>query len=241
MATNTMLRLLMNPVFCCVYICLIGLPSSAFFSSSWVSPAKSSAVTEQNSRFLRQYSVPTSVTTEQQNTPAQAQSLTQKEYLIAVRNRLYAVEEQIWLHEYATARPGASKIEPFSEAKYDALLRARGELLEEYPVTKLYTDLMDAQQRNLTYAAMYLERLISNFNRQLPLSMDHINSIAVLSHSGQVANLMRGQGAVYHRLLPSTVLADRGIKRQFQHPAFSNQGRYLAMAEMHFRDTTVRI
>ena len=48
-------------------------------------------------------------------------------------------------------------------------------------------------QRNLTYAAMYLERLIGNFNRQMPVSMDHINQIAVLSFSGQVVNLLRGQ------------------------------------------------
>eukprot|EP01035_Chromulina_nebulosa_P039137 gene39137-52889_t len=100
--------------------------------------------------------------------------LTQKEYLIAIRNRLFTVEEQIWLHEYAVARgstksavpppsssssppPAASasaakKIEPLSEAKYAALLRARGELLEEYPLTKLHTDLYDAQKNNLTYA-----------------------------------------------------------------------------------------
>ena len=33
------------------------------------------------------------------------------------------------------------------------------------------------------------------------MPMDHINVVVVLSHSGQVANLMRGQGAVYHRLV----------------------------------------
>jgi hypothetical protein len=134
-------------------------------------------------------------------TPSQGASgkaLTQKEYLIAVRNRLFAVEEQIWLHEYAISRPDVSKVQPLSESKYDTLLRARGELLEEYPVTKLYTDLLDAQQRNLTYAAMYLERLISNFNRQMPMSMDHINQIASLSFSGQVVNLMRGQVSTYN-------------------------------------------
>ena len=133
--------------------------------------------------------------------------LTQKEYYIAVRNRLFAVEEQIWLHEYATARPEYTNltVASYSDKKYDSLLRARGELMEEYPLTKLYTDLGDAQQRNLTYAAMYLERLISGFQRQMPMSMDHINEIVVLSHSGQVANLMRGQGAAYHRLLPSSV------------------------------------
>jgi hypothetical protein len=169
--------------------------------------------------------------------PASGQTLTQKEYLIAVRNRLFAVEEQIWLHDYAVARPDVAKIEPYSEAKYNELLRVRGELLEEYPVTKLYTDLRDAQQRNLTYAAMYLERLITNFNRQMPISMEHINQIAVLSFSGQVVNLMRGQGAVHHRLLPSNVLTERGIKRQFQHPSFSNKGQYVAFAEMHFKET----
>ena len=82
------------------------------------------------------------------------EKLTQKEYLIAVRNRLFAVEEQIWLHEYALARPQQDKILPFSQAKYDKLLRARGDLMDEYPVTRLYTDLRDAQQRNMTYAAM---------------------------------------------------------------------------------------
>lgn len=83
-----------------------------------------------------------------------AEKLTQKEYLIAVRNRLFAVEEQIWLHEYATARPGQNKVLPFSEKKYNTLIRARGELMDEYPVVRLYTDLRDAQQRNMTYAAM---------------------------------------------------------------------------------------
>ena len=103
---------------------------------------------------------------------------------------------------------------PYSEKKYDSLLRARGELMEEYPLTKLYTDLQDAQQRNLTYAAMYLGRLISTFQRQMPLSMDHINEVVVLSHSGQVANLMRGQGSAYHRLLPGNVQSDRTLMRQ---------------------------
>ena len=121
------------------------------------------------------------------------QILTQKEYLIAVRNRLFAVEEQIWLHEYASSRPETAKIPPLSQSKYNELLRARGELLDEYPATTLYADLLDAQQRNMTYASIYLDRLINNFNRQMPMSMEHINQIAVLSFSGQVVNLMRGQ------------------------------------------------
>jgi len=52
---------------------------------------------------------------------------------------------------------------------------------------------------------------------------------------------MRGQGAVYHRLLPSSVLPEKGIKRQFQQPAFSNNGRFLAMAEMQFKDNGVAV
>ena len=96
--------------------------------------------------------------TEQQQVGA-VEKLTQKEYLIAVRNRLFAVEEQIWLHEYAIARPQQDKIQPFSDTKYDALLRARLELMDEYPVVKLYSDLRDAQLRNMTYAAMYVSLL----------------------------------------------------------------------------------
>jgi len=91
---------------------------------------------------------------EETETKSGEKQLTQKEYLIAVRNRLFAVEEQIWLHEYASARPQQDKVAPFSDAKYDALLRARGDLMDEYPATKLYTDLREAQQRNMTYAAM---------------------------------------------------------------------------------------
>lgn len=188
--------------------------------------------------------------------------LTQKEYLIAIRNRLFTVEEQIWLHEYATARTNKvaipklkggpantaappsptsgdanskKSIEPLSESKYDELLRARGELLDEYPLTKLYTDLYDAQKNNLTYAAIYLDRLINNYNRQLPIPLEHVNQIAVLSFSGQVMNLMRGQGALYHHLLPANVLTEPGVKRQFQHPAFSTTGKYVAFAELHFK------
>jgi hypothetical protein len=163
-------------------------------------------------------------------------NLTQKEYLIAIRNRLYAVQEHIWLHEYSTSRPSTSKLEPLSENKYNELLRARGELMDEYPLTKLYTDLYDAQKNNLTYAAIYLERLITNFNRQLPMPMQHINQIAVLSFSGQVINLMRGQGAVYHRLLPTTTLLEAGVKRQFQHACFSTNGNYIAFSELHFKE-----
>lgn len=81
--------------------------------------------------------------------------------------------------------------------------------------------------------------MITNFQRQVPLSLNHVNQIAVLSFSGQVVNLMRGQGAVYHRLLPANILSEKGVKRQFQHPSFSNNGKYVAFIEMHFRDTGI--
>ena len=57
-----------------------------------------------------------------------APSLTQKDYLISVRNRLFAVEEQIWLHEYAIARPGLTNVpvQPLKESKYEELLEVRG-------------------------------------------------------------------------------------------------------------------
>jgi hypothetical protein len=62
----------------------------------------------------------------------------------------------------------------------------RDDLLAEYPVTKLHTDLKEAQERNMTYAAMYIERLINTFDRQLPVSLQHINQIAVVSYPGEV-------------------------------------------------------
>jgi hypothetical protein len=163
------------------------------------------------------------------------EKLTQKEYLVAVRNRLFAVEEQIWLHEYAKSRT-APKVEPLSDLKYNELLRARGELMQEYPLTQLYTDLADAQDRNMTFAAQYLDKAITSWSRQMPVPMDHVNQIAVLSSAGQVINLMRGQGAVYQRLIASNVMMDTTVKRQFQHPTFSPSGKYVSFAEMHFKD-----
>jgi hypothetical protein len=164
-----------------------------------------------------------------------ATGLTQKDYLVALRNRLFAIEEQIWLHEYASSKPGG-KIAPLSAGKYEDFIQVRNQILDEYPLTKLYMDMTDAQNRNMSYAAMYIDRLVNNFNRQVPLSMNHVNQIAVLSFSGQVVNLMRGQGSVYQRLLPSSILSDKGIKRQFQHPAFSHGGKFVAFAEMHFKE-----
>jgi hypothetical protein len=189
-------------------------------------------------RSFRSRASGSSISSTVEETPA-AEGLTQKEYMIAVRNRLFAVEEQIWLHEHALARGDATEVQPLSESKYDELLTVRGRLLDEYPLTRLHLDLRDAHQQNLTYAGIYLERLISQFERQIPLSMEHTNQIAVLSYSGQVVNLMRGQGAASHRLLPSNVLMDRGVKRQFQHPAFSNNGQFVALAEMHFKDSGI--
>ena len=184
------------------------------------------------------------------NNPSSSTSsapLMQKDYLIALRNRLFSIEEQIWLHEYASSRPSAggggsssnsnpSKIAPLSPSKYVELVQLRNQILDEYPLTKLYIDLTDAQNRNLTYAAMFLTRLVASFTRQIPLSLNHVNQIAVLSFSGQVVNLMRGQGSVYQRLLPSSIITDKAVKRQFQHPAFSSNGNYVAFAEMHFKE-----
>ena len=138
----------------------------------------------------------TATVDERSPSPSPTTSLTQKDYLIALRNRLFSVEEQLWLHEYAVSHP-AGKVSPLSQSKYEELLVARNQILDEYPLTRLYVDMTDAQNRNLTYAAMFLDRLIGNFNRQIPLSMNHVNQIVVLSFSGQVVNLMRGQGSVY--------------------------------------------
>lgn len=212
---------------------LAALVCVASFHHKWLSARSQTRVkSNQISRSIV-YSTTSSSTTEN------ATKLTQKEYLIAIRNRLFAINEMIWLHEYAMLRPGVSKIEPLSVAKYNELQIARGELLDEYPTTKLYNDLKDAQSKNLTYAAIYIDRMINNFNRQIPIPLLHVNQIAVLSFSGQVINLMRGQGAVYHRLLPSNILTERGVKRQFQHPSFSNMGKYVAFIEMHFKETTI--
>ena len=100
------------------------------------------------------------------------------------------------MHEYAQTRMGESSLKPLTKEVYNKLINARGELLAEYPVTQLLSDLQEAKAQNLTYASLYIERLLDNFKRQIPISMDHVNQIAVLSSSGQVINLMKGNGAV---------------------------------------------
>ena len=50
---------------------------------------------------------------------------------------------------------------------------------------------------------------------------------------------MRGQGALFHRLLPSNIVVQRGVKRQFQHPSFSSDAKYVCFSEIHFRDAEI--
>lgn len=70
-------------------------------------------------------------------------------------------------------------------------MEVKNDILNEYPLTKLHTDLYLAEKNNLTYASNYINSMISNVNRQLPLSMNHVNQIAIVSFSGQIINLMR--------------------------------------------------
>jgi hypothetical protein len=72
--------------------------------------------------------------------------LTQREYYVALRNKLFSIEEQLWLHEYAVSHRGstgssgsasAQPIAPLSDAKLSKFLAARNELLQELPTTKL--------------------------------------------------------------------------------------------------------
>jgi hypothetical protein len=132
------------------------------------------------SRYLHAAVKGKQVPTKEQAPPEallQAKPLTQKEYLIAIRNRLFLVEEQIWLHEYASSRRSPN-IEPLTPSAFEELKLKRQQLLAEYPLTQLQEDLRDAQGRNMTYAAMYLERLSNSFRRQLPVRLDHVNQIA---------------------------------------------------------------
>jgi len=111
--------------------------------------------------------------------------LTQKDYLISLRNRLFLIEESIWLYEYCRMQD-SPKVEPVSKEVYDKLIAARGELFREYPLTRLMTDLLDAKENSMSYAETSLERMITDFSRKLPATLDHVNQIAVLSFSGQV-------------------------------------------------------
>lgn len=112
--------------------------------------------------------------------------LTQKDYLISLRNRLFLIEESIWLYEYCRMQE-SPKVEPVSKEVYERLIAARGELFREYPLTRLMTDLLDAKENSMSYAETALERMITDFSRKLPATLDHVNQIAVLSFSGQVS------------------------------------------------------
>lgn len=120
-----------------------------------------------------------------------AKTLTQKEYFIAVRNRLFAVEEQIWIHDYLEAHKDV-KLKNISKEKLGDFQAARADLLREYPLSVLYSDLKAAlkQGDKFSYAALYIERLIENVRRVIPIPLDHVNQIAVISSSAQVSKIL---------------------------------------------------
>jgi hypothetical protein len=103
--------------------------------------------------------------------------LTRKDYLTALRNKLYVVDEQLWMQEYTKSRSGGA-VQPLPSTQSQKLLAIRKGLVDEHPITKLRADLANARQRNMTHAAQYLEELTQNVYRQLPTPLIHVNQIA---------------------------------------------------------------
>jgi hypothetical protein len=102
--------------------------------------------------------------------------MTRKDYLTAIRNKLYVVDEQLWMQEYAKSHSDA--VQPLPSTQFQKLLATHRGLVDEHPNTKLRADLENARQRNMTHAAQYLEELTQNVYRQLPTPLIHVNQIA---------------------------------------------------------------
>jgi hypothetical protein len=162
-------------------------------------------------------------------------NLTQKDYFNSLRNRLYNLEEQFWLHQYAMANPSGI-IEPLVDNYFKVLNDTKDYIINELALFNLLSDKAAAEANNLTYAATFLQRTIDHLQRQTHVEADHINQLMVSSSSGRIINLMRGHGSLFHRLLPSNTKFNSDILRQFQHLAFSRDHRYCAAIEMFVRN-----
>eukprot|EP01031_Cornospumella_fuschlensis_P028602 gene28602-34529_t len=174
-------------------------------------------------------------TTATTNSPPEP-TLTRKEYLIALRNRLFVVDEKLWMQKYceSTQHLFQSKIPKLKADKIDQLKKYREQVLSELPLAQLQKDLQEAKSRKLLYAARHIQRMIANYQRQMPQPLQHVNQIATVSYSGQVMTVMRGHGKLAQHLGYSDSTINRDVRRQFQLPVFSDSGKYVSFLELHF-------
>lgn len=208
------------------------------FSKAWQQPTTSFFCRKQHACNVGRNNLRLPASTSEQTTTATAaptapDSAGFKDYVVALRNRLYAVDEQIWLHEYAKTHY-SDKVKPMSQERLSYYGRLRKALLYEHPLARLYTDFNDAKRYNLSYAAQALDGHIEQVLRSVPMPLTHVNQIAVTSFGGGVINLMHSQGSIYQRLLPTKVSLSSKEKRQFQFPTFSDSGNYIAYVEVYF-------
>ncbi|RYH00805.1 hypothetical protein EON65_48770 [archaeon] len=162
--------------------------------------------------------------------------MTRKEYLIALRNRLFVVDEKLWMQEYCDSLQHVlqTKIPKLKPDKVDQFKKYKEEMLSELPLAQLQNDLEEAKSRKLPYAARHIQRLIANYQRQMPQPLQHLNQIATVSYAGQVMTVMRGHGKLSQHLGYAESTVNRDVRRQFQLPVFSDSGKYVSFLELHF-------
>ena len=168
---------------------------------------------------------------------AQRHQFTRKDFLNTLRNRLFAIDEQLWLHEYARANP-KGKIDPLADEEVAALQDLRQEITRDLPVYHLLEEQAYADEEGNTPEVQRLQQKIDDLRRQLHCPVEHVNQIVVSSASGRVLSLIRGNGAAYQRLLPppsTKQLPSSSYIRQLQHATFSSDHRYVGVVDLLFR------
>lgn len=185
-------------------------------------------------------SSPTKVSSTAVTGLAKRHHFTRKDFLNTLRNRLFAIDEQLWLHEYARANP-KGKIDPLTDEEVAALQDLRQEITRDLPIYNLLEEQVFAYDEGNTPEVQRLQQKIDDLRRQLHCPLQHLNQIVVSSASGKVLSLMRGNGAAYQRLLPpaSTKDVPPSYTRQLQHATFSSDHQYVGVVDLLFpRDTT---
>lgn len=171
--------------------------------------------------------------------------LTTKDLYIELRNRIYGLEEQMWLHKIATAQEKShiNRLIPQDMKEYRLIVALRNHLRRAYPSYQMEKELQLAKIQKNILAEEYLTNQLQSFQKEIPLSTNHVNQLLLSRHYGEQLVFLHGAGAAVQRVLParSIRLRKRNIQRQYQLQCFSNSGKKAATIELQYNNQENKI
>ena len=129
---------------------------------------------------------------------------THKDLYQEARNFLRYIDEELWLDRYAVSHDGGGQnknpIRRLDRTTYDKLLKQRKRFLNSLPITPMLQDWHYSHKLNLTYAAIALEKMMIDCDRQSPLSIYLTRILSLPSRFAPSSLLMKALEA--KRMLP---------------------------------------